>query len=74
MRVSPHRRCLVDVPGAKLPADLPAYLRTTVAPEVPESLREAFLAALDDSEQIRTMQVSSILCCAVCLLRILGCS
>ncbi len=48
-------RCLVDVPGEKLPADLPAYLRQTVAPEVPEELREAFLKALDKS-QIRTMQ------------------
>jgi squalene monooxygenase len=36
-------RCLVDVPGEKLPADLPAYLRAIVAPEVPEELRESFL-------------------------------
>ncbi|KAL6762302.1 SE-domain-containing protein [Haematococcus lacustris] len=48
-------RCLVDVPGEKLPADLPEYLRTVVAPEVPDCLRPAFLAALDCS-QIRTMQ------------------
>ena len=45
----------MDVPGEKLPADLPAYLRTVVAPEVPEQLRAAFLAALDTA-QIRTMQ------------------
>lgn len=48
-------RCLVDVPGEKLPADLPGYLRTTVAPEVPEGLRPAFLEALESS-LIRTMQ------------------
>lgn len=48
-------RCLVDVPGEKLPADLPNYLRTVVAPEVPEELRAAFLSALDSS-LIRTMQ------------------
>ncbi|GLI67912.1 hypothetical protein VaNZ11_012238 [Volvox africanus] len=49
-------RCLVDVPGEKLPADLPAYLRATVAPEVPEPLRDAFLAALERPEAIRSMQ------------------
>lgn len=47
-------RCLVDVPGPKLPADLPAYLRTHVAPEVPPELRAAFLAATEGT--IRTMQ------------------
>lgn len=51
----PKVRCLVDVPGEKLPQDLPEYLRTHVAPEVPEELREAFLAALEGST-IRTMQ------------------
>jgi hypothetical protein len=45
----------VDVPGEKLPSDLPGYLRTSVAPEVPESLRAAFLAAVDGG-RIRTMQ------------------
>ena len=50
-----HRpRCLVDVPGGKLPADLPTYLRDTVAPEVPQMLRPAFLQALNGN--IRTMQ------------------
>ena len=49
-------RCLVDVPGAKLPEDLPAYLRDTVAPEVPEHLRMAFLQALENGSKIRTMQ------------------
>ncbi|KIZ01653.1 squalene monooxygenase [Monoraphidium neglectum] len=48
-------RCLVDVPGAKLPADLPGYLRTHVAPEVPPELRSAFLDSLDGAT-IRTMQ------------------
>ena len=33
-------RCLVDVPGGKLPQDLPQYLRTTVAPEVRVSWRQ----------------------------------
>lgn len=59
MTMVPHvldcHRCLVDVPGEKLPADLPDYLRTTVAPEVPEQLRDAFLEALESSH-IRTMQ------------------
>lgn len=48
-------RCLVDVPGKKLPADLPEYLRSVVAPEVPDVLRGHFLKALDES-LIRTMQ------------------
>jgi squalene monooxygenase len=53
---SAEARCLVDVPGDKLPSDLPAYLRTVVAPEVPDCLRDAFLAALDVPGNIRTMQ------------------
>eukprot|EP00877_Chromochloris_zofingiensis_P011908 jgi/Chrzof1/6971/Cz02g06030.t1 len=48
-------RCLVDVPGEKLPADLPSYLRTTVAPEVPVELRAAFLEAVETGN-IRSMQ------------------
>ncbi len=58
MLYQPHTRCvrcLVDVPGEKLPADLPAYLRAVVAPEVPDQLRASFLDALDTA-QIRTMQ------------------
>lgn len=31
---APQTRCLVDVPGEKLPSDLVGYLRTTVLPEV----------------------------------------
>ncbi len=50
-----ERRCLVDVPGEKLPKDLPQYLRTTVAPELPEMLRAPFLHAVDHS-LIRSMQ------------------
>ncbi|KAG1670295.1 hypothetical protein FOA52_003645 [Chlamydomonas sp. UWO 241] len=49
-------RCLVDIPGEKLPKDLPSYLRTTVSPEIPEQLRAAFLDAIDGGSQIRTMQ------------------
>lgn len=49
-------RCLVDVPGEKLPADLPSYLRSVVSPEVPEQLRPAFLAALENPAAIRSMQ------------------
>eukprot|EP00798_Chlamydomonas_sp_ICE-L_P022067 gene22067-29132_t len=49
-------RCLVDVPGTKLPKDLPTYLQTVVAPEVPEELREAFLQAVNGGSNIRTMQ------------------
>ncbi|KAG2422456.1 hypothetical protein HXX76_016026 [Chlamydomonas incerta] len=49
-------RCLVDVPGERLPGDLPAYLRATVAPQLPDILRPAFLAALERPEAIRSMQ------------------
>ncbi len=45
------------MPGDKLPGDLPAYLRATVAPELPDLLRPAFLDALDRPEAIRSMQV-----------------
>lgn len=48
-------RCLVDVPGEKLPEDLPAYLRSRVAPQLPDSLRAAFLTAVDKAP-IRSMQ------------------
>lgn len=48
-------RCLVDVPGERLPEDLPAYLRSRIAPQLPEEMRSAFLAALDN-EPIRSMQ------------------
>ncbi len=48
-------RCLVDVPGEKLPEDMQSYLRTVVAPEVPDQLRDSFLDAVDTS-LIRSMQ------------------
>ena len=51
----PQVRCLVDVPGGRLPSDLPQYLREHVAPEVPDSLRAAFLAAVEGGA-IRSMQ------------------
>ena len=45
----------MDVPGEKLPGDLPAYLRAAVAPEVPEELRPGFLDAIASGD-IRSMQ------------------
>jgi hypothetical protein len=54
-------RCLVDVPGPKLPADLPGYLRSTVAPQVPPELQQAFLTAIDN-EAIRSMQNKQVSC------------
>ena len=52
-------RCLVDYPGEKLPAvstgHLHDYLLTTVAPQVPPVLREAFEAAVRHG-RVRTMQ------------------
>ena len=39
-------RCLIDVPGEKLPASLAEHLAGHVAPQVPEALRAAFLEAV----------------------------
>ena len=39
-------RCLIDVPGEKLPASLAEHLAGHVAPQVPEGLRAAFLEAV----------------------------
>ncbi|OWM82078.1 hypothetical protein CDL15_Pgr001652 [Punica granatum] len=51
-------RCLVDVPGQKLPSigggEMANYLKTAVAPQVPQELREAFIAAIEKGN-IRTM-------------------
>jgi len=51
-------RCLVDVPGTKLPSvqsgALAAHLRS-LAPQVPPSLREAYLQAVE-AGGVRTMQ------------------
>ncbi|GMH45793.1 hypothetical protein BSKO_13756 [Bryopsis sp. KO-2023] len=52
-------RVLVDVPGEKLPSKvnggLEQYLRTSVAPELPECLRDGFLEAVESGE-IRSVQ------------------
>ncbi|CAI9111229.1 OLC1v1011402C3 [Oldenlandia corymbosa var. corymbosa] len=51
-------RCLVDVPGQKLPSiasgEMANYLKTVVAPQVPPELHDAFLTAIDKGH-IRTM-------------------
>ncbi|ESW32951.1 hypothetical protein PHAVU_001G031600 [Phaseolus vulgaris] len=51
-------RCLVDVPGKKVPSisngEMEKYLKTTVAPQIPPELYDAFIAAVDKGN-IRTM-------------------
>ncbi|WOK95590.1 squalene monooxygenase-like [Canna indica] len=51
-------RCLVDVPGQKVPSiangEMASYLKTVVAPQLPAQLREAFIVAVDKGN-IRTM-------------------
>lgn len=51
-------RCLVDIPGQKLPSlangDLANYLKTMVVPQIPPELHDAFIAAIDKGN-IRTM-------------------
>ncbi|XP_061350466.1 squalene monooxygenase SE1-like [Gastrolobium bilobum] len=51
-------RCLVDVPGQKVPSissgEMEKYLKTAVAPQVPPELYDAFIAAVDKGK-IRTM-------------------
>ncbi|KAA3474065.1 Squalene monooxygenase isoform 4 [Gossypium australe] len=51
-------RCLVDVPGKKVPSlangEMANYLKTMVAPQVPPELCEAFIAAVD-KVNIRTI-------------------
>ncbi|CAL9186173.1 squalene monooxygenase SE1-like [Musa acuminata AAA Group] len=51
-------RCLVDVPGQKVPSiangEMANYLKTMVAPQVPTELHDAFVAAIDKGS-IRTM-------------------
>ncbi|XVF15384.1 hypothetical protein REPUB_Repub09cG0147800 [Reevesia pubescens] len=51
-------RCLVDVPGKKVPSmangEMANYLKTMVAPQVPSELHDAFIAAIDKGN-IRTM-------------------
>nr|KYP34787.1 Squalene monooxygenase [Cajanus cajan] len=51
-------RCLVDVPGQKVPSisngEMEKYLKTTVAPQIPPQLYDSFIAAVDKGN-IRTM-------------------
>ncbi|XP_047311379.1 squalene monooxygenase SE1-like [Impatiens glandulifera] len=51
-------RCLVDVPGQKVPSisngEMANYLKNNVAPQVPVELYDAFLTAIDKGN-IRTM-------------------
>ncbi|GAV57687.1 DAO domain-containing protein/SE domain-containing protein [Cephalotus follicularis] len=51
-------RCLVDIPGQKVPSiangEMANHLKTKVAPQVPVELRDAFLSAIDKGN-IRTM-------------------
>ncbi|KAI3831599.1 hypothetical protein MKX03_017447 [Papaver bracteatum] len=51
-------RCLVDVPGQKVPSlsngDMANYLKTVVAPQIPSQLHDSFISAIDKGN-IRTM-------------------
>ncbi|XP_054800586.1 squalene monooxygenase SE1-like isoform X1 [Prosopis cineraria] len=51
-------RCLVDVPGQKVPSiangEMATYLKSVVAPQIPPELYSSFLAAIDKGK-IRTM-------------------
>ncbi|XP_060970387.1 squalene epoxidase 3-like [Cannabis sativa] len=51
-------RCLVDVPGQKVPSvangEMAKYLKTVVAPQIPPQIQEAFISAVDKGN-IRTM-------------------
>ncbi|XP_010028067.2 squalene epoxidase 3 isoform X1 [Eucalyptus grandis] len=51
-------RCLVDVPGQKLPSiangEMAKYLKSVVAPQIPPQLHDAFIAAIEKGN-IRTM-------------------
>ncbi|XP_047321898.1 squalene monooxygenase SE1-like [Impatiens glandulifera] len=51
-------RCLVDVPGQKVPSistgEMAMYLKTAIAPQIPRELHDAFLAAIEKGN-IRTM-------------------
>ncbi|XP_008798906.2 squalene monooxygenase SE1-like [Phoenix dactylifera] len=56
-------RCLVDVPGQKVPSvangEMARYLKTVVAPQVPSELHDAFVSAVDQGS-IRTMPNKSM--------------
>ncbi|KAJ4701569.1 putative Squalene monooxygenase [Melia azedarach] len=51
-------RCLVDVPGQKVPSisngEMANYLKTVVAPQIPPEIYDSFVAAVDKGN-IRTM-------------------
>ncbi|KAE8719179.1 Squalene epoxidase 3 [Hibiscus syriacus] len=51
-------RCLVDVPGRKVPSvsngEMALYLKTVVAPQIPTELYDAFISAIDKGN-IRAM-------------------
>ncbi|XP_073047734.1 squalene monooxygenase SE1-like [Primulina eburnea] len=55
---STETRCLVDIPGQKVPSiangEMTKYLRTVVAPQIPPQLYDAFIAAIEKGN-IRTM-------------------
>ncbi|KAM5569777.1 squalene monooxygenase SE1 [Rosa sericea] len=56
-------RCLVDVPGTKVPSvasgEMAKYLKSVVAPQIPPQLHNAFMAAVEKGN-IRTMQNKSM--------------
>ncbi|KAL5988309.1 Squalene monooxygenase SE2 [Asimina triloba] len=56
-------RCLVDVPGQKLPSiangEMARYLKAVVAPQIPSQLHDAFISAIDRGS-IRTMPNKSM--------------
>ncbi|KAK6159171.1 hypothetical protein DH2020_006485 [Rehmannia glutinosa] len=56
-------RCLVDIPGQKVPSigngEMANYLKTVVAPQIPSQLYNAFIAAVE-KESIRTMTSRSM--------------
>lgn len=56
-------RCLVDVPGQKVPSiangEMANHLKTVVAPQIPVEIRDAFISAVDKGN-IRTMPNKSM--------------
>ncbi|RWR77928.1 squalene epoxidase [Cinnamomum micranthum f. kanehirae] len=56
-------RCLVDVPGQRVPSiangEMERYLKTVVAPQIPEQLHDAFISAIARGS-IRTMPNKSM--------------
>ncbi|PRQ22140.1 putative squalene monooxygenase [Rosa chinensis] len=56
-------RCLVDVPGTKVPSvasgEMAKYLKTVVAPQIPPQLYNSFIAAIDKGN-IKSMQNKSM--------------